>query len=186
MYQQNLAYANVRGVSANDADRGILRHLQFLQKLKLLRKGYYEPIAIMTQPPLAVDFLEMGSLAVADMVASTTYDLLNFQIPDGVYGVLKNRGVWFNGAGFVEGSGTLTFSFSNGDGWLYRQGNILYTIGPDNDTQLTGDGGGVLLRPNTHIRVQVTTAADISPLDAAGVVIAQLKGWYVPVAPEAA
>ena len=160
-------------------DQGIVAEFSRLTALRNGKKALYGAMSTSVQPPNSEQLFWPGSIAVSLMANNTTYTLIDRQIPDGCVGVLKNRANWFNGSGFIEGSASLTWSILVGEGYLYDHGSILYTIGPDQGTELASDGGGLILRPNLRIRYQVTTG-DISGLDSVGVVLARLKGWIVP------
>lgn len=175
------AYAVPRPYLAfTEGDASILSDIRILRQLKRQNRALYRQDTLMVQPPNSLPVLKTGSIAVSAMANSTTYTIFTFRIPDGCYGVLKNRGHWVSGSGFIEGSGVLSWALAIGDGWAYDQGNMLYTVGPDLGTDVTSDGGGILLRPNQMVKYTVTTG-DISSLGADAVVIARIKGWYIPL-----
>lgn len=177
------AYARLETEAVfTQADAAIYAEMQKRNALKAGAKALYKTLSTTVQPPNSEQIFRTGSLAVSDssFAASTTYTLITYSIPAGCMGVLKNRANWFDGDGFVEGSGVLTWSIKVGNGFLYDHGKILYTIGPDQGTEMASDGGGILLRPNLVVTYQVTTGADISSLSTSGVILARLKGWVVP------
>jgi hypothetical protein len=182
LINQGPAYALPRPyLQFTESDQSLMQDIMVLRQLRRKNAALYKADTIMSQPPNSLALLKTNSVAVSTMVASTTYTLFNFRVPDGFYGVLKNRGHWVDGAGFVEGSGTLRWALAIGDGWAYDQGQMLYTIGPDHGTDVTAEGGGILIRPNQNVTYTVSTGADITPLDANAIVIARIKGWYVPI-----
>lgn len=162
-----------------EADQALMLEQQALRKaIRLQKKNpLYPHDQIMVQPPNSTPFIETGSIQASDMAINTRYLLLEFTVPNGCVGVMKNRSHWVEGAGFIEGSGALRWSVAIGDGWIYNEGNMLYSIGPDNDGAITGSGGGIVLRPNMVVRYYVTTSDPIT-LDASAVVLARLRGWY--------
>lgn len=161
----------------NASDAVLASRMQTLKRMKAYEQGLYAPDVIMNEPVKSQPFLKTGSIVASSMVAATTYTLIRYTIPPGTYGVLKNRGHWVDGSGFVEGSGTLTWSLAIGDGWVYDEGRMLYTIGPDDDGEITSSGGGILIRPNSVIKYTVSVT-DPSLLDPSTQIIARLRGWY--------
>jgi len=166
------------GIRYTEADARLSQEIQILRWLQRNKKALYAPDEIMSQPPNSTPFVKTGSVQASSMVANTQYTMLEFAIPNGCYGVLKNRAHWVQGAGFVEGSGDLIWSVAIGDGWLNDGGDSLYSIGPDNDGGITASGGGLILRPNSRLTYYVTTGAAVT-LDLAAVVLCRLRGWYI-------
>ena len=164
------------------ADEAILQEIILHRRLKQSRHPLYGKDALMLQPSNAQEFLKTGSIAASSLVASTTTNLIDYQIPRGHYGVLTDRSCWVTGSSFIEGSGVISWSLSVGDGWLYDHGQLLYTIGPDFSTQIVGQGG-VLLLPNQSVTFALNTSADVSSLALDAVAMARIKGWLVPLSP---
>ncbi len=168
----------LNNVHFTEDDEVLLQRMIAIRNMQEKRPPVFDRVWLKDQPPHATPFIFTERRLVSDMAASTTYTLINERVPSGYRGVITDRACWFQGSGFVEGSSQLTWSLLVGSGYAYKQGQLRFSIGPDDGTSLVGLGG-ILLLQDQLLRFQVTTG-DISGLDSSGLTIARLKGWFLP------
>lgn len=103
----------------------------------------------------------------------TWTDILNYSIPNGFDGVIKRIAHNYNGAGFVQGSGTLIWRMLINSQAVRNYDNILVYYG-DN---VTGYTDGIRLRSGDIFQYQVT---NVGLAGAATQIFAFTGGWYYP------
>lgn len=109
--------------------------------------------------------------------AGTAVTVLSFTVPSGRDCVITGIRNSFSGTGFQNGSGDLIWSISNGGGFIFNYGSVLFQNTADDGYNLVGRGGA-LVYENQQIIVTVTAGPNAAANLTGGAIEVQLKGFY--------
>jgi len=131
-------------------------------------------------PPNGVTYKEVDSIAVGSLVVSTDTVVASFRVPQGYDSVITQIVNMYTGAGFVEGSGMLTWRIRINRPWQKNYGAIQTTLGSLQSPCMINRGS---VRLMTHSLVQYyvnISAAGVAALDPAQRIVCGFFGWHYP------
>jgi hypothetical protein len=147
-----------------------------LQKICCPQTPSYDKPPYLIMPPQGRQYQEINSIPLPP---NNGLDVLvtEFFVPTGYDGVITSVTNFYTGAGFVEGSGDLTWRIQVGLRWARNFGNIETTLG-SLASPCPLFRGGLRLTAEQRVRYFVNHAAG-SGL-AGGRVICAFFGWFYP------
>jgi hypothetical protein len=113
---------------------------------------------------------------VATPAVGNAIAVVSFSVPEGHYGVIKQIGNVYIGAGFVEGSGSLIWQLQQNNGVVRNYDNILSSLGT---VSAPGElaGRSILLEELAPVVLQVNNVSLVAGGTQVG---GRLGGWFFP------
>jgi len=113
---------------------------------------------------------------VATPAVGANIAVVSFVVPEGYYGVIKQIGNVYIGAGFVEGSGSLVWQIQQNGGVVRNYDNILSSLGT---VSAPGElaGRSILLEELSQVILQVNNVSLVAGGTQVG---GRLGGWLLP------
>lgn len=127
--------------------------------------------------PVAARRVQQTGTALANTLATTTA-LIRYVVPQGWSGVIKGIMQFYQGTGFVEGSGDIVWRLRVNSVYPIGYGDMRTTLGSTDQPNPVLDGIRVSERQVVEYSCQVTGGS----VDPSGRVVVGLFGWIYPMA----
>lgn len=142
------------------------------------QSGENPPFIVM--PPEGRTYKSIGSVLVGDLVQGTDTVVTSFRVPTGYDSVITQVLNLYTGAGFIEGSGMLTWRIRINSPWLKNYGAIDTTLGSLQSPCMI-NRGSVQLMEHSLVRYYVNiSAAGVAALDPTQRIVCGFFGWHYP------
>jgi hypothetical protein len=157
----------------------------FVAAQKLIRQLRKQADPDPSVMPIEGTRLNQGSLPGQQLLVTpamigalpSTFPVFTYRVPPGYRGYINYISCEYNGAGFLDGSGSLAFALGVQNYFYPGYGNILTSLGSRNAGLWSIDGGLPLLG-NQYITWYVTlNNPAVTP---GGYVICTFQGWIAP------
>lgn len=147
-----------------------------LQQICCPMRTPYEDPPYLVQPPQGRQFSEINSIALP-AADGLDYLVASFRVPTGYEGVITSVVNLYTGAGFVEGSGDLTWRVRLGRRWARNFGQVLTTMGSLTSPCPLFRGGW---RTSTNQVVEYYVNHSVLSGLAGGRIVCGFFGWHYP------